>query len=46
VHDFIDEDLGKTIPYGIYDLKNNEGWVSVGDTAGTAAFAVESIRRW
>jgi hypothetical protein len=46
VHDFIDPDLGKAIPYGIYDLANNEGWVSVGDTADTAEFAVESIRRW
>jgi Rhodopirellula transposase DDE domain len=46
VHDFIDPDLGKVIPYGIYDLANNEGWVSVGDTADTAEFAVESIRRW
>ena len=46
VHDFIDEELGKAIPYGIYDVANNEGWVSVGDTADTAAFAVESIRRW
>jgi transposase len=46
VHDFIDPALGKAIPYGIYDLANNEGWVSVGDTADTAEFAVESIRRW
>ncbi|HVC66397.1 MAG TPA: ISAzo13 family transposase, partial [Acidimicrobiales bacterium] len=46
VHDFIDPDLGKAIPYGIYDIGNNEGWVSVGDTADTAEFAVESIRRW
>ncbi len=46
VHDFIDAELGKAIPYGIYDIKNNEGWVSVGDTADTARFAVESIRRW
>ena len=46
VHDFIDQELGKAIPYGIYDLANNEGWVSVGDTADTAEFAVESIRRW
>ncbi|MGH9305926.1 MAG: ISAzo13 family transposase, partial [Acidimicrobiales bacterium] len=46
VHDFIDTELGKAIPYGIYDLANNEGWVSVGDTADTAEFAVESIRRW
>jgi hypothetical protein len=46
VHDFIDPDLGKAIPYGIYDIGNNECWVSVGDTADTAEFAVESIRRW
>jgi len=46
VHDFIDTELGKAIPYGIYDIGNNEGWVSVGDTADTAEFAVESIRRW
>jgi len=46
VHDFVDPALGKAIPYGIYDLANNEGWVSVGDTADTAEFAVESIRRW
>ncbi|MCP4100609.1 MAG: hypothetical protein GY750_04180 [Lentisphaerae bacterium] len=49
VHDFADPALGehaKAIPYGIYDVGNNEGWVSAGDTAGTAEFAVESIRRW
>ena len=46
VHDFVDPILGKAIPYGIYDLANNEGWVSVGDVADTAEFAVESIRRW
>jgi len=49
VHDFADRALGehaKAIPYGIYDLANNEGWASVGDTADTAEFAVESIRRW
>jgi transposase len=46
VHDFIDKEVGKTVPYGIYDLSNDEGWVSVGDSADTAAFAVESIRRW
>jgi hypothetical protein len=48
VHDFADRALGefaKAIPYGIYDI-GNEGWVSVGDTADTAEFAVESIRRW
>ena len=49
VHDFADRDLGqhaKAIPYGIYDVAHNEGWVSVGDVADTAEFAVESIRRW
>ncbi|HUZ19548.1 MAG TPA: ISAzo13 family transposase, partial [Acidimicrobiales bacterium] len=49
VHDFADPALGefaKAIPYGIYDLANNEGWVNVGDVADTAEFAVESIRRW
>jgi len=49
VHDFKDRALGefaKAIPYGIYDVGNDEGWVSVGDSADTAEFAVESIRRW
>jgi hypothetical protein len=49
VHDFANRKLGvraKAIPYGIYDLANDEGWVSVGDTADTATFAVEAIRRW
>ncbi len=49
VHDFADRALGdhaKAIPYGIYDVTNNEGWVNVGDTADTSEFAVESIRRW
>ena len=49
VHDFADRALGefaKAIPYGVYDMGNDEGWVSVGDTADTAEFAVESIRRW
>jgi len=49
VHDFADRALGefaKAIPYGVYDVGNDEGWVSVGDTADTAEFAVESIRRW
>ena len=45
-HDFVDPELGKAVPYGVYDLANDEGWVSVGDTADTAEFAVESIRRW
>jgi len=49
VHDFADRALGenaKAIPYGIYDIGNDEGWVSVGDVADTAEFAVEAIRRW
>jgi hypothetical protein len=46
VHDFVDPEKGKAVPYGIYDVANNEGWVSVGDNADTAAFAVSSIRRW
>jgi hypothetical protein len=46
VHDFADPALGKVVPYGIYDVANNEGWVNVGDNADTAEFAVESIRRW
>jgi len=46
VHDFVDPDLGKVVPYGIYDIANNEGWVNVGDNADTAEFAVNSIRRW
>jgi transposase len=48
-HDFADRALGehaKAIPYGIYDIGNDEGWVSVGDVADTAEFAVEAIRRW
>ena len=46
VHDFLDEDLGKAIPYGIYDVGRNLGWVNVGCDHDTAAFAVASIRRW
>jgi len=49
VHDFADRALGefaKAIPYGIYDVANNEGWVNVGDVADTAEFAVNSIRSW
>ena len=48
-HDFPDRTLGefaKAVPYGVYDVGNNEGWVSVGDSADTGEFAVESIRRW
>ena len=49
VHDFAERALGefaKAIPYGVYDVANDEGWVSVGDSADTAEFAVESLRRW
>lgn len=46
VHDFIDREKGRVSPYGVYDLKQNEGWVSVGTDHDTGAFAVESIRRW
>ncbi len=46
VHDFPKKDLGKAIPYGVYDLASNEGWVSVGIDHDTAQFAVATIRRW
>ena len=46
VHDFEDKQLGKAIPYGIYDLTANQGWVSVGTDHDTPEFAVESITRW
>ena len=46
VHDFIDPEDGKAIPYGVYDVGQNVGWVNVGCDHDTAAFAVESIRRW
>jgi hypothetical protein len=46
VHDFKIPELGKVAPYGVYDIAANHGWVSVGINADTAAFAVESIRRW
>jgi hypothetical protein len=46
VHDFIDPNLGRGIPYGVYDLTANSGWVSVGIDHDTSTFAVESIRRW
>jgi hypothetical protein len=45
-HDFPGDSLGKVVPYGIYDLAANTGWVNVGTDHDTAAFAVESIRRW
>jgi hypothetical protein len=46
VHDFLIKELGRAVPYGIYDLAANAGWVSVGMNHDTAAFAVQSIRRW
>ena len=46
VHDFLDKTLGKAIPYGVYDMLNNQGWVNVGIDHDTAQFAVNSIRRW
>ena len=46
VHDFLIKDLGRAVPYGIYDLAANTGWVNVGIDNDTAAFAVQTIRRW
>jgi hypothetical protein len=46
VHDFLIKELGRAVPYGIYDLASNAGWVSVGISCDTAAFAVQTIRRW
>jgi hypothetical protein len=46
VHDFPDDAVGKAVPYGIYDIVANAGWVNVGTDHDTAAFAVESVRRW
>ncbi len=45
-HDFMDKDLGKAVPYGVYDPTHNAGWVTVGTDHDTAEFAVESIRQW
>ena len=46
VYDFAKKDLGKVIPYGVYDQTTNAGWVSVGIDHDTAEFAVETLRRW
>jgi hypothetical protein len=46
VHDFPEPNMGKAIPYGVYDLASNEGWVSVGIDHDTAQFATASVRRW
>lgn len=46
VHDFPDPKVGKAIPYGIYDVAADTGWVSVGQDHDTSAFAVATVRRW
>jgi hypothetical protein len=46
VYDFVDKELGKAVPYGVYDIEKNQGWVSVGVNYDTAKFAVSSIRNW
>ena len=46
IHDFIDPKLSRAVPYGVYDIHNNVGWVSVGTDHDTASFAVNTIRRW
>jgi transposase len=46
VHDFIDPKLARAVPYGVFDITNNVGWVSVGTDHDTASFAVHAIRRW
>jgi hypothetical protein len=46
MHDFPDKELGKAIPYGVYDIGRNEGWVNVGISHDTSQFAANSIRRW
>lgn len=46
VYDFIDKNLGKAVPYGVYDIAQNQGWVNVGISSDTAEFAVNTIRTW
>ena len=46
VHDFVDKELGRANPYGVYDLGSNSAWVSVGTDHDTASFAVATVRRW
>lgn len=46
VYDFVDEKMGRTNPYGVYDLANNIGWVSIGTDHDTASFAISTIRQW
>lgn len=45
-YDFVNSDVGKALPYGVYDIGHNAGWVNVGCDHDTASFAVESLRRW
>ena len=45
-HDFKIEELGKVVPYGVYDIDHNRGWINLGVDSDTAEFAVESIRQW
>jgi hypothetical protein len=45
-HDFPDPKVPKAVPYGVYDIGKNAGWVNVGTDADTAEFAIESIRQW
>jgi transposase len=46
VHDFVNRELGRAVPYGVYDMAGNVGWVSVGIDHDTAAFAVNAVRKW
>lgn len=46
VHDFEDKELGKVIPYGVYDIAKNEGWVTVGTDHDTSDFAIDTILGW
>ena len=46
VYDFMDKELGKAVPYGVYDISQNQGWVSVGISKDTAEFAVNTIKTW
>ncbi len=46
IHDFIDPKLSRAVPYGVYDITNNVGWVSVGTDHDTASFTVNAIRQW
>jgi hypothetical protein len=46
VHDFVIPELGRAVPYGVYDIAGNAGWVSVGIDHDTAAFAANAIRSW